>query len=78
MTLASLIWTRIKRKYKVYSFLKQCCARSSFVQNKVLHLMSAEEGFVKVPCFAQMKIAQTLFKNEWTLTRTLLYVVYVR
>ena len=37
--------------------------------------MSAEEGFVKVPCFAQMKIAQTLFKNEWTLTRTLLYVV---
>ena len=26
--------------------------------------MSAEEGFVKVPCFAQMKIAQTLFKNK--------------
>ena len=24
-------------------------------------LMSAEEGFLKVPCFAQMKIEQTLF-----------------
>ena len=27
--------------------------------------MSAEEGFVKVPCFHKMKIAQTLFKKEW-------------
>ena len=37
------------------SFLKQCCAQSSFEQHKVLQLMSDEEAF------AEMKIAQTLF-----------------
>ena len=26
--------------------------------------MSAEEGFMKVPCFAQMKIVQKLFKKR--------------
>ena len=36
---------------KVHSFLKQCFARSSVEQNNVLQLMSAEEGFVKVPWF---------------------------
>ena len=46
---------------KIHSFLKQCCVRSSFYENKLLHLMSAEEGFVKVPCLHKMKIAQTLF-----------------
>ena len=46
---------------KVHSFLKQCCAQSSFHENKVLHLMPAEEGFVKVPCSCKMKIPQTLF-----------------
>ena len=45
---------------KVHSFLKQCCARSSFHENKVLHLMPAEEGFVEIPCFHKMKIVQTL------------------
>ena len=49
---------------KVHSFLKQCCPRSSFYENKVLQLMSAEEGFVKVPCFHNMKFAQSLFKSE--------------
>ena len=34
---------------KVHSFLKQCCARSLFEQNKILQLMSAEEGFLQVP-----------------------------
>ena len=29
-----------------------CTAQSSFEQNQVLQLMSAEESFVKVPCFA--------------------------
>ena len=32
---------------KVHLFLKQCCAGSSFYETKVLHLMSAEEGFAK-------------------------------
>ena len=27
-------------------------------------LMSAEEDFLKVPCFAQMKIVQTLFQKQ--------------
>ena len=45
---------------KGYSFSKQCCVWTSFEQNKVLQLMSAEEGFVKVPCFYKMKIVQTL------------------
>ena len=45
----------------VHSFLKQCCARSSFYENMVLHLMSAEEGFLKVHCFYKIKIAQILF-----------------
>ena len=65
-----LIWP-LKLKYRL-SFnywnafiLKQCCARSSFYENMVSTLMSAEEGFVKVPCFHKMKIAQTLF---WLLT----------
>ena len=46
---------------KVHSFPKQCCALSSFYENKVLQLMSAEEGFVKEPCFDKIKIGQTLF-----------------
>ena len=40
----------------------------NFFQNKVV--TSAEEGFVKVPCFEKMKIVQTLLlidKNEWIL-----------
>ena len=36
--------------------IKTVSAQSSFYENKVLHLMSAEEGFVKVPCFDKMKI----------------------
>jgi hypothetical protein len=30
--------------------------------------MSAEEGFMKVPCFAQMKTVQTLFKKRMDFT----------
>ena len=45
---------------KIHSFFTQCCARSSFCESKVLHLSSAEEGFLKVPCFDKMKIVQTL------------------
>ena len=39
-------------RLKIHSFLKQCCARSSFYENKTLHLMSAEEGFVKYTMFS--------------------------
>ena len=37
-------WAHLKEcvTNKVYSFLKQCCAWSSFYGNKVLHLISAE------------------------------------
>ena len=51
---------------KVQSFLKQCCARSSSYETKVLNLMSAEEGFVKVPGFHEMKIALTEFTSAIT------------
>ena len=42
------IFNSVSFDTKVHSFLKQCCARSLFYENKVLHLISAEEGFVKV------------------------------
>ena len=32
----------------------------SFYENKVLYLLPAEEGFIKVLCFHKIKIAQTL------------------
>ena len=58
------IWVRDMKNTvsKIHSFLKQC---SSFYENKVFQLMSI--GFFRGPYFHQMKIVQTLFKNEWTL-----------
>ena len=49
-----VIETKIKIS-KIHSFFTQCCARSSFCESKVLHLSSAEEGFLKVPCFDKIK-----------------------
>ena len=46
---------------KVHSFLKQCCARSSVYQNKVLVYYSWLIGFVKSTFFDNVNIVQTLF-----------------
>ena len=37
----------------------------TYYERNVHRLISAEEGFVKVPCFHKIKIVQTLFKKEW-------------
>ena len=39
---------------EVHSYLKQYCAHSSFYENKVLPLISAEIAIFKVPCFQKM------------------------
>ena len=51
---------------KLILFLEQCCAWYSFYENKVLHIMSAEEGFSEVlPCFHEMKTipGRTFLRN---------------
>ena len=52
---------------KNHSFLKKCCAWSSFEQNKILHLLSAKESFVKV----------LFFSNVWKTNRLLCMAIHI-
>ena len=67
--LVGIIWNRVLTEHQnsglqtnvqemkiseVHSYLKQYCAHSSFYENKVLPLISAEIAIFKVPCFQKM------------------------
>ena len=52
---------------KAHSFSKPCFAWSSLYGNEVPYLMSAEKGFVKLPCSHKMKIHNHCFNYEQTL-----------
>ena len=60
-----VVSSKIGYHFKGYSLLKQGCAWTSFEQNKVLQLTSADEGFVKVPYFDWTEDrANTFFKTN--------------
>ena len=67
--LSTFVYLDCRSLHKVHSFLKQCCARSSFPSKQSTSCSWFQKGkSAEVACFGgNENRAQQCFKNEWTL-----------